>query len=152
MQVPKNQCQYVLSGVLYIVPFGLITTRQDTGEITNNQYLSFPQCHSTTSQFNFFFQENMAQPDPLSSMLRDFITLSQLCFTSPPFLDHLIQHHQTEDAQAHIMPDACKIMIKPGHNLPESTQPGLKNQAFSRLHPHSLIHDNSSFLIGLIGP
>ena len=43
MQVPKNQCQYVLSGVLYIVPFGLITTHQDTGEITNNQYLSFSQ-------------------------------------------------------------------------------------------------------------
>ena len=56
----------------------------------------------------------MAQPDPLSLTLRDFITLSQLCFLSPLFLDHLIQHHQTEDAQAHIMPDARKITIKPG--------------------------------------
>ena len=73
-------------------------------------------------------------------------------FPSPPFLDHLIQHHQTEDAQAHSMPVARKITIKPGHNLPESAQPGLKNQAFSRLHTLSLTHDNFSFLIGLIGP
>ena len=56
----------------------------------------------------------MAQPDPLSSTLRDFITLSQLCLSLPLFLDHLIQHHQTEDAQAHIMPAARKITIKPG--------------------------------------
>ena len=30
--------------------------------------------------FFFLIQENMAQPDPLSLTLRDFITLSQLCF------------------------------------------------------------------------
>ena len=72
--------------------------------------------HSRQSHFIFYLQENMAQPDPLSLTLRDFITLSQLCFffLSPLFLDHLIQHHQTEDAQAHTMPVTRKITIKLG--------------------------------------
>ena len=70
--------------------------------------------HSRQSHFHFYLQENMAQPDPLSLTLRDFITLSRLCFIPPLFLDHLIQHHQTEDAQAHTMPVARKITIKPG--------------------------------------
>ena len=92
-------------------------------------------------------QENMAQPDPLSSTLRDFITLSQLCFISPFSLDHLIQHHQTEDAQAHIMPVARKITNQAGSNhLPESAQLGLKNRAFSRLYPLFFPHHMNLFL------
>ena len=75
----------------------------------------------------------MAQPDLLSLTLRDFITLSQLCFLSHLFLDHLIQQHQTEDAQAHTMPDACKIMIKLGFNLPESARLGLCQELLNEL-------------------
>jgi len=37
----------VLYRVLFGIPLGLIATRQGTDQITNNQYLSFPQWHKT---------------------------------------------------------------------------------------------------------
>ena len=43
MQVLKNQCLRVLYRILFVIPLGLIGTHQGIGQITNNQYLPFPQ-------------------------------------------------------------------------------------------------------------
>ena len=51
------------------------------------QAMQRPQdnAHSRQSHFIFYCAGNMAQPDPLSLTLRDFITLSWLCFITPLF-------------------------------------------------------------------
>ena len=94
--------------------------------------------HSRQSQFTFYLQENMAQPDPLSLTLRDFITLSQLC-SHLPFLGSFDPTSSNwRRTSAHY---ACRPQDydQAGSNhLPESARPGLKNRAFSRLHPLSL--------------
>ena len=95
----------------------------------------------------------MAQPDPLSLTLRDFITLSRLYFISPFFLDHLIQHHQTEDTQAHTMPAARKITIKLGLiNYPSPPDQASRTGPFQdSIYTPSIMIFPFLFLIGLIG-